>query len=212
MIRKIPKLLLCWLIVQLFVMGCSMTVFSAGFRQERVRLNTPDESGNIAFAVENMFPGDAETKDFTVKVKHKKPISVYYHADIHPDSEKLAEVMMVKIELPEKGIELYDGLMRDIPSALEHQLAADEKEIVYRITAYLDTSVGNDYQYKSLKADFLWWYAEETGGDEDPAPEPPKTGDDSSIILYLVLLLGSLGVLVFLLIVIKRKKEEETHE
>ncbi len=170
MTKAFPRQLLALLLAVLVVMGLSTTAFAAEVDTDIMKLNTPDESGNTAFYVTNMFPGDAETKDFTVKVDHKKPITLYYHADIRPGSEKLAEVMMVKIELPEKGIMLYDGLMRDMPSALEHQLAADEKEVIYRITAYLDTSVGNDYQYKSLIADFRWWYAEETG---DPDPETP---------------------------------------
>ncbi len=173
--KTIYKPFLSLLLTLLLVIGCSITAFAAETDSEKMRLNTPDESGNTAFAVENMFPGDAETKDFTVKVNHKEPITLYYHADIRPGYEKLAEVMMVKIELPEKSITLYDGLMRDMPSALEHQLAADEKEVIYRITAYLDTSVGNDYQFKSLIADFRWWYEEETGGGgEDPDPDKPS--------------------------------------
>lgn len=174
--KVIPKQLLAFVSALLLVIGCSMTAFAAETDSDKMRLNTPDESGNTAFAVENMFPGDAETKDFTVKVNHKEPITLYYHADIRPGYEKLAEVMMVKIELPEKSNTLYDGLMRDMPSALEHQLAADEKEVIYRITAYLDTSVGNDYQFQSLIADFRWWYEEETsGGGEDPDPDKPSS-------------------------------------
>lgn len=174
--KVIPKQLLAFVSALLLVIGCSMTAFAAETDSDKMRLNTPDESGNTAFAVENMFPGDAETKDFTVKVNHKEPITLYYHADIRPGYEKLAEVMMVKIELPEKSNTLYDGLMRDMPSALEHQLASDEKEVIYRITAYLDTSVGNDYQFQSLIADFRWWYEEETsGGGEDPDPDKPSS-------------------------------------
>ncbi len=123
-----------------------------------------DASQNVPFSVRNMFPGDVEKKDFTINVSHTKPISVYYHADIREGYEKLAEVLKVKIELPEKNVLLYDGLMRDMPISLEHKLAADEKKIVYRITAYLDTSVGNDYQAQRLIADFRWWYAKEDGG------------------------------------------------
>ncbi len=174
--KTIYKPFLSLLLALLLVIGCSVTAFAAETDSDKMRLNTPDESGNTAFAVENMFPGDAETKDFTVKVNHKEPITLYYHADIRPGYEKLAEVMMVKIELPEKSITLYDGLMRDMPSALEHQLAANEKEVIYRITAYLDTSVGNDYQFKNLIADFRWWYEEETsGGGEDPDPDKPSS-------------------------------------
>ncbi len=196
------------LLLLLFVIGISTTAFAAEWDSDTIKLNIPDTSGNTAFAVTNMFPGDAETKDFTIKVNHKNPITLYYHADIRPGSEKLSEVMMVKIELPEKSRILYDGLMRDMPSALEHELAANEKEMIYRITVYLDTSVGNDYQYKRLIADFRWWYTEETS-DEEPVPDTPETGDDSRIGLYLLLCVGSGLVLLFLLFFRKRKKKEE---
>lgn len=210
MTRAFPKQLLALLLAVLLVIGSSTTAFAAEVDTDALKLNTPDESGNIAFSVANMFPGDAETKDFTVKVKHKKPITLYYHADIQPGFEKLAEVMMVKIELPEKGVTLYDGLMRDMPSALEYQLAAKEKEVLYRITAYLDTSVGNEYQYKNLTADFRWWYAEEptaASPGHSGTPDTPNTGDDSSIGLWTSLCVGS--ALVLLLFFTKRKKEGE---
>ncbi len=154
--RRISALALTLLII----MGCVVTAFGAEVDSDRMRLNTPDSSGNTAFAVENMFPGDAHTKDFTVTVNHQKPVTLYYHADIRPGSEKLAEVMMVKIELPEKSVTLYEGLMRDMPNSLALDLAAEEKKVLYRITAYLETSVGNDYQFQSLIADFRWWYTE----------------------------------------------------
>ncbi len=216
------------LLVFLLITGSSMTVFAAETDEEKIRLNKPNQSGNTAFSVENMFPGDAVSKEVTVKVKHKEPIILYYCAEIRPEYEKLAEVMMVKIELSKKNITLYDGLMRDMPGSLEHLLAADEKEITYRITAYLDTSVGNEYQYQRFVADFYWWYAEEPdsekpddekpddGKQERPIPsdsqDDPKTGDNSNILLYIVMVLGALSVIFFLLILKKQKKEEETDE
>ncbi len=165
---------LCLVIV--LMTGMVSSVFAAESGPDGMKLKDPDTSGNTAFLVENMFPGDAETKEFTVTVSHKEPISVYYHADIRPGSEKLAEVMKVKIELLEKGETLYDGLMREMPSALEHRLAASEQELVYRITVYLDTRVGNEYQRKELIADFRWWYMEETD-DGDGSGDGGDSGD-----------------------------------
>ncbi len=170
--------ILSLLLVCLLVLGCSVNVMAID--KDRIGLDSPDESGNIAFSVENMFPGDVETKDFTVKVKHKKATSLYYHADIHPDCKDLAEVLMVKIELPEKDVELYDGLMKDMPSALKYDLAADEKEVLYRITAYLDTSVGNEYQNKTLLADFRWWYLTEEIASDDEQNDGSSNDDDDN--------------------------------
>ena len=67
---------------------------------------------------ENMFPGDSVSKDFNIQVSHQKAITLYYHADIRPGYEVLAEVLHIKIELPEKGETLYNGLMRDMPNSV----------------------------------------------------------------------------------------------
>ena len=77
-------------------------------------------------------------------------------------------------------------------------------ELYYEITAYLDTSVGNDYQNKDLIADFKWW-VEETGNLDDS----PQTGDTSNILLWAVLAAGSLGMIIILLVTRRRKEDEE---
>ncbi len=163
------KRIIVFAVAVALVMCGQAAVFASELGTDTMRLDTPDESGNTPFYVDNMFPGDSVTKDFTVRVDHRKPITLYYHADVRPGYEKLAEVLMVKIEIPQKAELLYDGLMRDMPNSVETQLEASEKTVVYRITAYLDTSVGNDYQAKTLIADFRWWYAEE----ENPPVIPP---------------------------------------
>ena len=104
---------------------------------------------------------------------------------------------------------LYDGLMRDMPESLTHKLASKESttdELYYEITAYLDTSVGNDYQSKDLIADFKWW-VEETGNLDNF----PQTGDTSNILLWAVLAAGSLSVMI-LLLVVRRRKEENAND
>ena len=123
----------------------------------------PEE--NKAFTVGNMFPGDVETKYFRVRVSYHDKITVHYKATVRPGYEKLAEVLKVRVRLLTTGEMLYDGLMRDMPESLTHKLASKKSttdELYYEITAYLDTSVGNDYQNKDLIADFKWW-VEETG-------------------------------------------------
>lgn len=165
----------------------------------------PEE--NTAFAVGNMFPGDSETKYFRVRVSYHDKITVHYKATVRPGYEKLAEVLKVRVKLLSTGEMLYDGLMRDMPESLTHKLASKKSttdELYYEITAYLDTSVGNDYQNKDLIADFKWW-VEETGNLDDS----PKTGDTSNILLWAVLAAGSLSVMILLLVVRRRKEDEE---
>lgn len=165
----------------------------------------PEE--NTPFHVGNMFPGDAEIKYFCVRVSYHDKITVHYKATVRPGYEKLAEVLKVRIRLLSAGETMYDGLMRDMPESLTHKLASKKSatdELYYEITAYLDTSVGNDYQNKDLIADFKWW-VEETGNLDDS----PKTGDTSNILLWAVLAAGSLGMIIILLVTRRRKEDEE---
>ena len=165
----------------------------------------PEE--NTPFAVGNMFPGDSETKYFRVRVSYHDKITVHYKATVRPGYEKLAEVLKVRVNLLSTGETMYDGLMRDMPESLTHKLASQKSttdELYYEITAYLDTSVGNDYQNKDLIADFKWW-VEETGNLDDS----PQTGDTSNILLWAVLAAGSLSMIIILLVTRRRKENEE---
>lgn len=165
----------------------------------------PEE--NTAFAVGNMFPGDSETKYFRLRVSYHDKITVHYKATVRPGYEKLAEVLKVRVKLLSTGETMYDGGIADMPESLTHKLASKNSttdELYYEITAYLDTSVGNDYQNKDLIADFKWW-VEETGNLDDS----PQTGDTSNVLLWAVLAAGSLSMMILLLVVRRRKEENE---
>lgn len=165
----------------------------------------PEE--NTAFAVGNMFPGDSETKYFRVRVSYHDKITVHYKATVRPGYEKLAEVLKVRVKLLSTGETMYDGGIADMPESLTHKLASKKSttdELHYEITAYLDTSVGNDYQNKDLIADFKWW-VEETGN----LVNSPQTGDTSNILLWAVLAAGSLSMMILLLVTRRRKEDEE---
>ena len=157
----------------------------------------PEE--NTPFQVGNLFPGDSETKYYRVQVS--------YHDAVRPGYEKLAEVMRVRVKLLTTGETMYDGLMRDMPESLTHKLASNKSttdELYYEITAYLDTSVGNDYQNKDLIADFSWWVEETENLDS------PQTGDSFNLYLWLCIASGSL--LLLILLWRKRKKEDAADE
>lgn len=165
----------------------------------------PEE--NKPFHVENMFPGDAETKYFRIQVSYHDKVTVHYHADIRPGYEKLAEVLKVKIRLLSTGETMYDGLMRDMPESVTYKLASAKsttEELYYEITAYLNTSVGNEYQNKDLIADFRWW-VEETGN----LGPSPKTGDGTNIVVWALLAFCTGSILIFLLVTRRRKEDEE---
>ena len=165
----------------------------------------PEE--NTAFTVGNMFPGDSETKYFRVRVSYHDKITVHYKATVRPGYEKLAEVLKVRVNLLSTGETMYDGLMRDMPESVTYKLQSEIQaadELYYEITAYLDTSVGNDYQNKDLIADFSWRVEETENLDS------PQTGDSFNLYLWLCIASGSLFMLILLWR--KRKKEDAADE
>lgn len=173
-----------------------------------IALYNKQPEDNTPFQVSNMFPGDSETKYFRVQVSYQSQVTVHFKAAVREGYEKLAEVLKVKVRLLTTGETLYDGLMKDMPESVTHQLSSAKSttdELYYEITAYLDTSVGNDYQDKDLIANFHWW-VEET---ENLAPAP-KTGDQSRIFLFASVAVACAGAMIFLLL-IRRRKEEEHH-
>lgn len=170
-----------------------------------IELYNKQPQENAPFKAGNMFPGDSETKYFRVRVSYHDKVTVHYKATVRSGYEKLAEVLKVRVKLLSSGETMYEGLMRDMPESLTYNLASKgtvTDELYYEITAYLDTSVGNEYQNKDLIADFKWW-VEETGN-----LDSPQTGDTPGILLWSVLAVASLGMII-LLIVVRRRKEEE---
>lgn len=171
-----------------------------------IELYNKHPEDNTAFQAVNMFPGDAETKYFCVRVSYHDKITVHYKSTVRPGYEKLAEVLKIRVLLPAFDETLYDGLMRDMPESVTHKLASPNSttdELYYEITAYLDTSVGNEYQDQALIADFSWW-VEETGNLDDS----PKTGDTSHTLLW-VLVAAASGCGLLILLLIRRRKEDE---
>lgn len=161
-------------------------------------------SDNESFRVTNLFPGDRETQYYCVRVSYKADVTIRFRADIRPGYERLAEVLKVQVRLPETGTLLYDGLMRDMPEALDFTLktqTSTQSDLYYEITVSLETSVGNAYQNQSLMADFQWW-----AEDEEDLDSPP-TGDTTNLYPLFFLAGGSLLFLVILLG--KRRKEAD---
>ena len=175
-----------------------------------IELYNKQPEDNTPFNVENMFPGDSETKYFRVQVSYCDKVTVHYKAAVREGYEKLAEVLKVRVKMLTTGETMYDGLMKDMPDSVTYKLASAKSttdELYYEITAYLDTSVGNEYQNKDLIADFSWW-VEETGNLEPS----PKTGDNANILLWICLAAVSGSVMIFLLFARKRREEEETND
>ncbi|MGN0114256.1 MAG: hypothetical protein ACI396_02905 [Acutalibacteraceae bacterium] len=177
-------------------------------KAEGLYLYSANPDDNTSFNVLNMFPGDSITKYYCVKTTYKNSVTVRYHADIRQGGEKLAEVLKCRIKLLTTGDVLYDGLIRDMPKSLNHTLpyiqSRGESELYYEITAYLDTSVGNDYTNHSLTADFRWWVEEESNLDN------PDTGVFAAMTPWIII--SAAIVLVIILLVLKRRKGEQNEQ
>lgn len=162
-----------------------------------LRLHSKNAEDNTPFYAVNLFPGDRETKYYCIQVTHKDTVTVRFRADIQRGHEKLAEVLKTKVVLKNTGAVLFDGLMRDMPESINHILETEKStvnELYYEITTYLETSVGNEYMEKELKADFRWW-VEETGN-----LDSPQTEDPVNLMFWLVMMFVSLGAVILLIV------------
>lgn len=173
----------------------------------KMKLYNRQPKDNIPFEVQNMLPGDSETKYFGVQVSYCNALTVNFRATVRDGYEKLAEVMKIRIKLLSTDEIVYDGLMRDMPSCVTYKLYSEKdttEEFYYEITAYLDTSVGNEYQNKDLVADFNWLVEEVSN-----LVSPPRTGSMTHMAAWSALAVSSAFVIVILLIARKRKEDDE---
>ncbi len=158
---KSSSFIICYILILSFVLSIT-TAYAAG---ETIALNGPDESANKVFTAENMFPGDAVSQKYVLNISHKENIDIMFKAKVQQGFEILAEVLKLKVTIDGIDEPLYDGLMKATPEPVTYTLPASQQSVTYCLTVYLDTSVGNKYQKKDLKADFEWYYMpESTGG------------------------------------------------
>ena len=176
-----------------------------------------DQVTGVPFTVPNMFPGDSVAEEYTVTVRHRDPLTLYFGIDIPNVDNKLAEALHVKVVLPSRNLTLYDGLMKDIPAdGVSVVLPRGENKMVYAITVTLPTSADNEYRNLDLTVDLLWWYVQESSGGGGywpwPSPGPPPqvkpdgvdTGDSFSAPLYIGL--GAVALCGVALLVLSKRK------
>lgn len=178
-------------------------VSASGRKASAIALYNRKPEENARFYVTDMFPGDTQTEEYRVKVSYKDDVVVRYHASVRKGYEKLGEALQIRVCLLDT--ELYDGPIDDMPESLQIPLYTDasaRSELYYDITAYLDTSAGNEYQNLELIADFRWW-VEEIGH-----LEAPYTGD----ILTLYPWIGIASVSLLLLLILLKKRGKETND
>lgn len=166
---------------------------------------------NEPFYAGNLFPGDLVQKNYRVEVSYKNSITVHFRIEIQKGYEKLAEVMKCQVLSQNDGKILYDGLMKDLPRIDRYLTTGSEatENLQYTIIAYLDTSVGNEYQNQELKADFYWWVEGEDAKNltTSQGAYGTSTGDHAWTGLWIMIAIcAAAGIL---LLWKKQKKEEK---
>lgn len=178
-----------------------------GKTASKVSLYAKHPDDNESFSLKNAFPGDSVVKSFCVQVSYKGSVTVHYNAELRDGDGILSEALNLHIKMLNDGSVLYDGPITDMPSSVTYGLASENEataELYYEISAYIPETVGNEYQSKSIVADFFWW-AEET---ENLIPAP-NTGDDLTVIPFVIMGFAALCVLIVLTVVLKREEDKQ---
>lgn len=170
-----------------------------------IELYKGQPSDNEKFKVENMLPGDSETKYFAVKMSHHADAIVYFNAVVTEQTRSLADVLHIKITHLENGKVIYDGTFANMHTEGYGETFATtqstETVAYYKIEVSLPTFAGNEYQATKLLADFTWT-VKDTG-----ALDSPQTGDNSNIMLYFIIMLCSFAMVIILLFTKRRERE-----
>lgn len=180
----------------------SQTVTASG-----VSLYAKHPEDNESFDFSNMFPGDSVKKNFCVLVSYKGNVTVHYKATLKSGDSELLSALNIRIRMLKDDTVMYDGPISDMPQSVTYKLSSDtaaETELYYEIITYLGTDVGNEYQSKSVVADFEWWAEEE----ENLLPNP-VTGDTQNIVFFAVTACVCAVLCVALLLIHRRKEEKE---
>lgn len=163
---------------------------------------------NQKFQVRNMLPGDKVTEFFAVNVYHDKDVQLFFVSDVTEETKNLSNVLKLRVtELVSEKV-LFDDTFSHINGKEFAQIieasSDGESRLYYKAEAYLDTSVGNEYQGALLNADFKWYIK-----DDGKSALTAKTGDNINLILWWTL--GILAVTLAVLLILGRKKESSNN-
>ncbi len=172
-----------------------------------IDLHKNQPSDNEKFTVENMFPGDTETKYFAVKVNHHSDVIVYFKAEVTEQTKQLADVLHIKVTHLDSDKVIYEGTFAEMSSdgyGVSYETTQSTESVAYyKIEVSLPTYTGNEYQAAKLMADFDW-FVKDTGPLDNP-----QTGDNSNIALWVIIMCSSFAIILILLFGKRREKERE---
>ena len=155
--------------------------------------NQNDEE-NLPFNAREIKDGYKESRIYRVLVTYNSNFVLKYDISLRDadDFKKLAEILNIKVELLsiEGDVVLYDGLLSSMEelelSLRSEKLVSEEKS--FRVTAYLNKPLEDQYYGQSLVADMRFWIEEQdsisVANNEfrtfSPTPQP--TAPDMNLI------------------------------
>lgn len=190
--------------------------------EELIRLSSVDAEQSSRFVLENMFPGDRESKTYRIEILNGNVQAVSFRTEITSEKADLSEVLVVSIAVNNAENLLYAGPLKSIPTSLRAEMI-DGNEAEFMITAVLDTSVGNEYQAGELMLDFFWWVEDSDYIVNDATGEEAGDGTGNGgkccpwcfgicpwcWILLIILVVALLIAIVILIVRMIRRKNED---
>mgnify|MGYP004497507389 FL=1 len=228
---KIMKRIIWLLCILLVLSGAGLAIVSAAPQDDSpsLELYKKHAQDNEAFQVSNMVPGDNVSQNFTVRIYHKKQVTLYFKGLVTDQSKNLGNVLQVRVTDQDSGKVICQGTFNSINNKEYSQEIAQsgsgQTDVTYQVDAWLDTSVGNAYQKAFLDADFQW-YVKDDGNTEPTQPsdnpttptDPTKpsqsgggsgsgshggltarTGDTAHIVLWCVFAICALAIIILLI-------------
>ena len=133
-----------------------------------IELENDGTAEKLRFSVENMFPGDSESKSFHIALKNADGKYLNFRTTVASGSNILSEALSITVNIDTMATPLYEGYIKDMPSIIQTIIEDNTDNVKYDITVHLSTSAGNEYQNEELFLDFEWWIDENDYNDEPP--------------------------------------------
>ena len=226
--QKFIRRMIYILCVLLVLSGAGLAVVSAASRSVKsptLELYKKHAQDNKAFNVSNMVPGDKVSRNFTVRIHHSSSLKLFFEAEITQQTKELGDVLQVSVTDKGSGAAICQGTFNEINKKSFTQkikkASRGVTDVTYQVDAWLDTSVGNQYQQALMKAD-LRWYVEDTGGGTGPTdsskPSKPgdggggltaRTGDTVNLILWIVMAVCALAIIILLFKSRRDRKDQD---
>ena len=156
-------LLVVCIVLLIFVLGGKNSIPSSannviGTKGDDIKLSDEGDAEKIRFTVDNMLPGDSETKTFKVTVTNPKIHTIKFKAELASENPAFEDVMRISVQIDGERKPIFDGLVKDLSGGVDAGVVSGETN-EFIITVTLDPSAGNECQNSEVAINFTWWVA-----------------------------------------------------